>query len=221
MSLSFLSRYFLLFFFGMLIGGRLFHVFEHIAFFIKNPLDVFFIWDFQFSFFGVLYTLLVLLFFITRRAREDFWAWFDAAVLSLIAAMFLIHIGHFFNGTQYGIPTSLPWGIAFDAQNIRFFHPIHPTQLYSSLLSLIFFIHFLKKSKRTHLSGVIGSMALMFYSLSMLGIDFLRATSPLFYNKISFGLIAVFSFISLVHCSHKTYNQSAGSGHERQNNQTS
>lgn len=180
MNLSFLSRHFLFFFFGMLIGGRLFHIFEHLSFFIKNPLDIFFIWDLQFSFFGVLYGLLAPLFFVTRRAREDFWGWFDASILAMILAMSLIHIGHFFNGTQYGIPTNLPWGIAFDTQNIRFFHPIHPTQLYSSITSFILFFYFLKKIKRTHLSGVIGSMALMFYSLAMLGIDFLRATSPLF-----------------------------------------
>ncbi|MBU0577781.1 prolipoprotein diacylglyceryl transferase [Patescibacteria group bacterium] len=205
MDLSFLSRYFLYAFLGMIIGGRIFYVIEHWAVYRIHVTHILFIWDLNFSFFGVLYGLVIALFIIARQTKEDLWSWFDTSVLATLLAMTFIHIGHFFNGTQYGSPTNLPWGISFDTQNIPFINPIHPTQIYAAILALIIFLYALKKSRRIHLSGVAGNLALMLYSLGMFGIDFLHG-APSLYVKISFGFIAALSFIFLVHCSHKTHH---------------
>jgi len=41
-------------------------------------------------------------------------------------------IGCFLEGDDYGIPTSLPWGIAFPAGQPPTLEPVHPTQAYES-----------------------------------------------------------------------------------------
>lgn len=208
LNISFMSKNLIFVILAMAIGGRLFYIFENLNFFTANPIYAFFIWDLHFSFFGVLYSIIIALIILTRREKENLWAWFDIASLSIISAMIFIHIGHFFNGTQYGLPTDMPWGIAFDVQSIPYLNPIHPTQVYAFLLTLLIFLYALKRSKRVHLSGVVGTLALMLYSLSMLGVDFLHG-DPSLYVKISFGSIATLSFIFLVHCSHKTLSKSS------------
>jgi len=205
MNISFLVRNVIYILLAALIGGRLFYIFENLNLFIAKPISAFFVWDLHFSFFGALYGIIIALFILARRSNEDFWAWIDASMLSVLMAMIFIHIGHFFNGTGYGMPTDLPWGIAFDTQNIPYLNPIHPTQLYAFAFTLIVFLYALKRSKRVHLPGVVGTLALMLYSLGMLGIDFLHG-DPSLYVKISFGIIAMISFIALVHCSSKTHN---------------
>jgi phosphatidylglycerol---prolipoprotein diacylglyceryl transferase len=204
MNISFIAQNIAYVIIAIVVGGRLLYIFENPELFISNPVYAFLVWDMHFSFFGILYSIVITLIILTRRAKEDFWAWLDASALSLLSAMIFVHIGHFFNGTEYGVPTDLPWGIAFDTQNIPYLNPIHPAQLYAFSATLVIFLYALKKSRRVHLSGVIGTLALMLYSLAMLGIDFLHGDQSI-YVKISFGAIATLSFIFLVHCSGKTH----------------
>ncbi|MBN1258971.1 prolipoprotein diacylglyceryl transferase [Candidatus Peregrinibacteria bacterium] len=204
MSASFLAHFYPHFLLAALLGGRLAYIFSHLSSFASNPFSVLFIWDMGFSFFGCLYGLLIVLFFIARQAKEDFWAWLDAFMLTLLLILIFTHIGQFFGGIAYGKPTELPWGIAFDAHNIPFTTPLHPTTLYSALAALAVFHISLRYSKRTHLSGMAGSLALMLYSLASLGIDFFHG-APSLYAKISFGILAALAFVSFIHCSYKTH----------------
>ena len=116
--------------------------------------------------------------------------------------LFFIHLGHFFNGTHYGKPTELPWGISFDTFNIPFITPIHPVQIYSALITFVIFSLSMSYVKRIHLSGIVGAFAIMLYSLSAFGIDFLHGL-PSAYGKISYLIVAALAFIFYIHCSHK------------------
>jgi len=205
MSVSFLAHYFLYFILAALIGGRMGYVFENLSLFMQDPLSSLYVWDLEFSFFGAFLALFLALYFVSRSAREDFWAWSDAFILSNLLALIFIHIGQFFDGMNYGRPTDLPWGITLDTQNIPFISPIHPTQLYSALATLIIFLYAKRYMKHTHLSGMAGSLALMLYALAMLGIDFFHG-APSLYAKISYGIVAMLAFVSLVHCSYKTHS---------------
>ncbi len=205
LSLSFLSKNLIYVLLAIIIGGRLFYVIEHWPAFRSGLKYMFYFWDMHFSFFGVLYGLIACLILLTRKTSEDFWSWYDLGIFSVLFSMIFINIGNFFNGTNYGIPTDLPWGISFDTTNIPFVNPIHPTQLYAALLALVVFIYAVKHSKRVHLSGVVGNTAIMVYSLGMLGLNFLSG-SPSLYVKVSFGIIATLAFIFQVTCSYKSHN---------------
>jgi phosphatidylglycerol:prolipoprotein diacylglycerol transferase len=204
MDASFVAKYFVYFALAVIIGGRIGYVLENLDLFRQTPLYSLYVWDLNFSFFGALAGLLISLFIIARLKKEEFWAWVDVSVLTLLALMTFVHLGHFFDGTHYGMPTKLPIGISFDTSTIPFTTPIHPVQLYSMLLTIIVLSYSIKKSRRTHLPGVVGSIALMLYSLAMLGMNFLHG-NPSLYDKIGYSILAVLAFIAYIHCSHKSH----------------
>ena len=204
MNLAFVTEYFLHVIVGGLLGGRIVYVLSNLSEFRFNLISILYLWDLKFSFFGILGASLLVLYIASRRSREDFWAWFDTFFLATLGMLIFVHIGYFFAGKDYGLPTSLPWGIAFDATNIPFVSPLHPTQLYAALLTLFLLAYSVNKRKRIHLSGVVGTMALIIYSLGMLAIDFLHG-SPSMYVKITYGILAALTFIGYIHCSHKTH----------------
>lgn len=202
MKLSFFVNHFLHFLIVPLITGRVFYFFEHFSLFKERLYEVFFIWDMGLSAFGVLAGIALTLYWLSRREQEDFWGWMDAFVLSGLMGLIFIHLGHFLKGSHYGRPTDLPWGIAFDTISIPFINPIHPTQLYSALLSFFIFSIAIRKIKRVHLTGVVGNLSVMVYSMGAFGIDFLHG-SPSAYAKVIYALTGALAFIAYVHCSHR------------------
>jgi len=202
MKLSFFVNNFIYFIIFPLLGGRIFYIFEHFSAFMRIPLQILEIWDMRFSAFGIFYGAVITLYILARRENEDFWGWLDAFILSGLVGLVFIHIGHFFNGTNYGKPTDLPWGIAFDTYNIPFINPIHPAQIYSALASFIIFGVVMGIVKRTHLAGLAGNLAIILYSVSAFGIDFLHG-SPSSYAKINYLIVASIAVIFYIHCSYK------------------
>lgn len=185
-----------------LVGGRIMYLAEHFYAYADSPLSMLYVWDMGFSPLGIFFAAILLLALLTHRDHEDFWAWLDVFALTGLVGLFFIHIGQFFDGSAYGTPTDLPWGIAFNNFNIPFQTPIHPTQLYSALATFVIFNGSMVMAKRTHLTGLAGSLGIMLYSLCALGIDFLHG-EPSMVSKISFGIITALAFVAYIHCSHK------------------
>ncbi|MBN2096768.1 prolipoprotein diacylglyceryl transferase [Candidatus Peregrinibacteria bacterium] len=202
LKLGFFVNHFVYLILFPLIGGRFLYAAEHFSVIKENPLSFFYVWDMGFSPFGIFYSALLTLYLLSRREHEDFWAWLDTMVLTGLSGLFFVHLGHFFKGSDYGKPTDLPWGISFDAFNIPYTTPIHPVQLYSALLTFLVFGLAMTYVKRTYLSGVVGTFAIMLYSLGAFGIDFLHGL-PSAYAKISFLAISALAFIFYILCSHK------------------
>lgn len=85
-------------------------------------------------FLGIVMALL----FIASRAKKQKWDVFeilDFSVLAISIGFFLIWIGAFFDGTGYGNPTRLPWGIQFPS----LFDRRHPVQLYGAVIYFLLF----------------------------------------------------------------------------------
>lgn len=204
MNFAFVTQYFAYVIIAALLGGRIVYLLSNLPEFQYHWISVLYIWDLKFSFFGMMVGALFTIFLAARKNKEDFWLWFDAFFLSSLAMLIFVHLGYFFAGKEYGLPTDLPWGIALQANHIPFVSPIHPTQLYAALLALLLLTYSVKTSKRIHLSGVVGSKALMIYALGMMGIDFLHG-SPSIYIKITYASMAALAFIAYIHCSHKTH----------------
>lgn len=205
-NLAFLSQSLIFLLLSALVFGRLFYGIEHYELIKQAPMILLYIWDLNMSFFGVLFGLFGALYILAKKHKEDFWTWLDVSTLSVLAVLIFVHLGYFFSGKHYGIPTELPWGIAFDAPHIPYINPLHPIELYATLMCILLLAYSVGRSKRIHLSGVVGTRALMIYSVCMFGLDFLRGDPELtLYNKIAYGLLATLSLIATVHCSHKTH----------------
>jgi phosphatidylglycerol:prolipoprotein diacylglycerol transferase len=57
----------------------------------------------------------------------------DVAAFAVLAAQPVGRLGCFFGGCCYGIPTSLPWGVAPVTREFDFGTPLHPVPLYEAL----------------------------------------------------------------------------------------
>ncbi len=119
------------------IGARIGYVLLHSERFLETPSEI--LLPDGFSFYGGICFFLVLLYIHTKRDRENLLAWTDVFSISFFGWLIFASLGHFLDGTNFGIPTDLPWGVTFDniLSPVPYSVPIHPTQLYQSLFALL------------------------------------------------------------------------------------
>lgn len=128
-------------------------------------------WDKGLSLTGALIALVIYLYFICKKNEQDFWKWVDVLTPSILLGLSIGYIGTFFEGTNYGKPTSLPWGVNFESPQIKYTVPIHPTQIYAFLYTLIISITLILASrtekitnlKKTGFIGIIGITIFSFF----------------------------------------------------------
>ena len=140
---------------------------------------------------GLLAGLLVL-----RRRRLPILPVLAAATPALALAHAIGRVGCFLVGDDYGIPSALPWAIAFPGGLPPTSVPVHPTQLYetAALLPIAWLLH---RWRREHRSDrcVLG-VYLALTGLARFAIEFLRMRESLFgpfavAHVLSFAAFAV------------------------------
>jgi phosphatidylglycerol:prolipoprotein diacylglycerol transferase len=83
-------------------------------------------------------------------------------------------IGCFFNGCCYGCPTTMPWGVRFWDDG-RLTVPSHPTQLYSTAISLVFFALLVRIEKRRSYYGQVFCWYILFSAVERFIMEIWRA----------------------------------------------
>ncbi len=190
--LQFLADNFFVFLFVSFFSARLVEVLIH----NYSLLDFPFFWAKSggFNFFGGVIGFLFTLALLSRKYNENFFTWLDLTLLSFAPVLFFYHLGTFLEGSAYGIQTALPWGVTFTNPEAVGYStlPIHPTQVYAMLLSLIFFITAFLVFKNTTQSGKTGVFLLLTFSISYFFLDFLRGDSA-----VVFGFLRASQYFTL------------------------
>jgi len=154
-----------------IIFARLFFLIENYqAYFwelsLNTVLSVFYIWDKGLSFLGGLCGIIIALVYYSHKEKEQTKKWLDILTISTIGGLVIGHIGRFFDGSSYGRDTNLPWGILFESPSIKYAVPIHPTQLYAALYSLVIavvlFIFFAKAKFKAGIITFVGTVSYLF-----------------------------------------------------------
>lgn len=136
-----------------LIGGRIVAIITSFDELLVNGrpffLDVLGIWDRNFNFWGVVLGLGLSLAYFAKKEEESVKKWLDLLTLALLSAMPFGHLGSLLEGINYGHETSLPVGITFETFAVPYTLPIHPTQVYALIYTIIIatiaFLIFFKK----------------------------------------------------------------------------
>ena len=133
---------------------------------------------------GILATLLY-----GRLHKLSFWVMADLLSPGLALGYALARIGCFLNGCCYGEPTKLPWGVVFPGITTD---PCHPTQLYSSLGSLLILGILLAVRGRLTARGQLFPFYLMIYSVMRAAIEMLRKgyTATVLFDGVTEGQVA-------------------------------
>jgi phosphatidylglycerol---prolipoprotein diacylglyceryl transferase len=89
--------------------------------------------------FGGLFGAIIAVVAVTLLSKERLAAVMDAGALAVSVGYAVGRIGCFLRGDDYGLPTNLPWGMAFPKGLPPTTVKVHPTQLYETVASLVIF----------------------------------------------------------------------------------
>lgn len=160
---------------------------------------------------------------VGRRRRLAPWAVSDAAAPGLALGYGLGRVGCFLVGDDFGMPTSLPWGVAFpkglpgpttaglmraeysaeipweipDDQLIA----VHPTQLYETLAALVIWAIGVQMIRRRAPAGLTTMTVIALMALERFLVEFVRAKDDRLIagftlaQLISLGVLAVFTVL--------------------------
>ena len=183
-----------------LIGARIWAIinnynsyFSEIS--LQNFLRLFYFWDKGLELWGAIIAATIYLYSLCKKSEQNFWKWLDVIVPSIIAGLAIGDIGAFFDGTNYGTPSSLPWAVNFDNAAIKYSVPIHPTQIYAFLYSSIIFTALIfigqnQKIKQMETSGLVGLIGISSFCFFHFLEEFVRGDDALMIFNIRIAQIA-------------------------------
>jgi len=124
---------------GTMIGARLGDCFfYHPMDYIKNPIEILYIWRGGLSSHGGACGILVALYLLSRKTKKPYIWTLDRVVIVIGVMGFCIRMGNLMNSEIYGHATNLPWGFIFERN--RETVPKHPTQIYEALYYALTYI---------------------------------------------------------------------------------
>ena len=164
---------------GIIFGGRFGYIlFYNLEYYLKNPVEIFMVWNGGMSFHGGLIGVIVSTILFSKKHKINQFIFLDLIALAAPIGIFFGRVANFINAELYGRPTDLPWSVKFTLiDNIN----RHPSQLYEAFFEgiILFFIlgYFLKKNYLVK-PGRISSLFLIFYSLFRFVVEFFRTPDP-------------------------------------------
>jgi phosphatidylglycerol:prolipoprotein diacylglycerol transferase len=123
----------------------------------------------------------------SRFSKFKYGAFVDAIAPAIILSQAVGRIGCLINGCCYGLPTDLPWAVAYlnpaseVARNLLGV-PVHPTQLYEIIFDLIVFGILMGLRNKFKPAGSLFMIYLSFYAAWRIGIDFIRDGNPFLFS---------------------------------------
>jgi phosphatidylglycerol:prolipoprotein diacylglycerol transferase len=140
--------------------------------------------------------------FFWRHRTIRFWLVADLAAPAIALGQAIGRIGCFMAGDDYGRPTTVPWAVTFmnpDAARIGgapLGIPLHPVQLYESLVCAVLFVVLLRLERRRHREGDVILAYTMLYAAARFVLEFYRGDSDR--GFVFGGLLSTSQFIGVI-----------------------
>lgn len=124
-----------------IVGSRLLYVLVNWSIFRHDPFEILRIWHGGLVFYGGFIGAVITALWYIRRNGLPLLITLDILAAPIAFGQFMGRIGCFFAGCCYGKTCDLPWAVTFTHPESLAPKgvPLHPTQLYSSLNSLLIF----------------------------------------------------------------------------------
>ena len=120
-----------------IVGAKLYHVLESPAEFFAQPWSELFS-QFGFAWFGGLLGGFGAFVWLARRERIPLMTMMDAGSPAAALGYGIGRIGCFLSGDgDYGVPTSLPWGVSFPNGLVPTTDRVHPTPIYELIAACV------------------------------------------------------------------------------------
>jgi len=129
--------------------------------------------------FGGMFGALTAAALVTIFSKERLAAVADGSAFAMATGYAVGRMGCFLVGDDYGVPTDLPWGMAFPKGSPPIDVPVHPTQLYEIAASLfIFALMVWLISPRVKRQGVMFFVYLVLAGTERFLVEFVRTNEP-------------------------------------------
>lgn len=158
---------------GVILGARLGYVlFYDLAEYIRDPLEIFRVWNGGMSFHGGLLGVVGAFWYFSRTRKRSFLEVADFIAPLVPQGLFFGRMGNFINGELWGKPSDLPWAMIFPHGGPW---PRHPSQLYEALLEgiVLFAVLWIFSAKKRAPGAVSGLFALL-YGIFRFAVEFVR-----------------------------------------------
>jgi phosphatidylglycerol:prolipoprotein diacylglycerol transferase len=198
-----------------LAGSRLYHLLESPAEFFADPWPQLFS-TMGFAFVGAIIGGFVALVILAKRFRMPMLLMLDAASPAAAMGYGIGRIGCLISGDgDYGIPTSLPWGMSFPNGIVPTTDRVHPTPIYEFLVGILIFWILWRLGARglkTHApNGIIFAAYLVLTGIARFLVEIIRINPRSFYGLTNAQAASVVSVLAgaalFVYCLRKTPRQ--------------
>jgi len=168
---------------GAVVGAKVLMIVRALPDYTAAPSEIF-SWsvltsagDFYGGFIGALVASAI---FFRRHPQLPFWRAADLCGPAIALGQAIGRIGCFMAGDDYGRPASLPWAVTFtdpDAARIGgapLGIPLHPVQLYESVVCLVLFAVLVRLRRRKRFDGEIILAYTLLYAIARFVLEFFR-----------------------------------------------
>ncbi len=167
--------------FGIVVGGRLAFVIQHLDWLRTDPLFPFKLTEGGMTFFGGLIGVLLAISWAGRKYGMGFLALTDIATFPAALGLALGRIANFVNGELVGKPTDGSWGVIFPRVDQQ---PRHPSQLYESASHFLMYGLLIAAHRFggvwAERPGRLSYLFLTLYGIERFGTDFFRQDDTYF-----------------------------------------
>lgn len=161
---------------GGIAGARILYVLLHIDEYKVEPLRILRIWEGGLVFYGGFAVAMVIGMLYLRRQKLPLWRTADVVVPAIALGHSIGRWACFSAGCCYGRQTTLPWAVTFtNPQSLaRLNTPLHPSQIYESIIVLFIFFILLILRRRKKFDGELFWVYVLAYSFARFFLEFLR-----------------------------------------------
>jgi phosphatidylglycerol:prolipoprotein diacylglycerol transferase len=161
-----------------IIGARLFYVIGEWEQYRDNLKEIIMVQNGGLVFLGGLILAVLTVIWYARWKKQPLLKLLDLSTPGVALGYAIGRLGCFFNGCCFGLPTKLPWGVSFPSGSLAYSYfgdeRLHPTQLYSSLIMLVFALVLFLIFKKKRYPGQVFYWGILLYAIYRFSVEFLR-----------------------------------------------
>jgi phosphatidylglycerol:prolipoprotein diacylglycerol transferase len=190
---------------GAVIGAKALMIVRDLPEYLAAPAEIFSrsvlmsAGDFYGGFIGALIASAI---FFRRHPNLSFWRTADLCGPAIALGQAIGRIGCFMAGDDYGRPTQLPWAVTFTDPDVARIGgaplgvPLHPVQLYESIVCLVLFAVLVRLSRHKRFDGVVILAYTLLYAIARFMLEFFRGDADR--GFVFGGLLSTSQFIAVI-----------------------
>ncbi|MGH9670615.1 MAG: prolipoprotein diacylglyceryl transferase, partial [Terriglobales bacterium] len=187
-----------------IVGAKILFILQDWSYYAANPRKIFSLATLQTGgiFYGGLVAAIGVSLWYMRRHRFPLLKTFDVFAPGVALGHAIGRLGCFAAGCCYGKPTDLPWGVTFTSElahrltGTTLGVPLHPTQIYESLVELTNFAVLMWLFRRRTFDGQVIGAYLFLYGFARYFMEFLRDDPGR--GTVFGGAMSVSQFVSIL-----------------------